>query len=292
MRLAPAACHEEYHVSHQEVGPFTVVHNRYPARYLLEEHEHEVATIYLVLRGSHVEQSSSSAVDCGDGSVIFSPQGERHSDHYGNAGGEAFLIKLPQRVLDRARDGGVRLDAPRHLAASQATALMRRLYEEAERDDDVTPLAFEALVLHLLAVLRRENPEGIVRVPAWLKRARELMNDRYAERLGLADVAAVADVHPVHFAATFHRCYGVTFGTYLRGIRVEHARRALLESDKPIAEVALECGFFDQSHLSRVFRDATGTTPARYRRGSPSSGLRPPSPHSRGARAARRARGE
>ena len=263
--LVPASCQEDFHVSHQEVGPFAVVHNRYPARHLLEEHEHEVATIYLVLRGSHVEQSRGSDIDCRDGSVIFSPQGAKHSDHYGTAGGEAFLIELPQRVLARARDGGVRLDEPVHLAAGNATSLMRRLFDEAERGDDVTPFAFEALLLHLLAVLRRDAP-AVTRVPAWLKEARELMNDRYADRLALSDVAAVADVHPVHFAATFHRCYGVTFGAYLRGIRVERARRALLETDKPVAEIALECGFFDQSHLSRVFREATGTTPAHYRR--------------------------
>lgn len=261
------ACHDEFHVSHHRIGEFDVVHNRYPSRHLLGEHEHEVATVYLVLRGSHVEESRGAADECGSGAVIFSPQGARHSDSYGTAGGEALLIELPCATLDRARDGGVLLDEPLHLPnGGGASLLMRSLAEEASRDDELTPFAFEALVLHLLAVLRRETPHDRARVPRWLMRARELMNDRFAERLSLADVAAAADVHPVHLAATFHRCYGVTFGAYLRRIRVEHARRALAESDDAVAEIALACGFFDQSHLSRVFREATGTTPARYRR--------------------------
>lgn len=266
MPLAPATCQEEFHVSHHSIGAYTVLHNRYPARYVLEEHEHEVATVYSVLRGAHREQSRGSSIECAGGSVIFSPRGARHSDHYGTAGGEAFLIELPASLLERAREGGVALEDPLHLAGSRAGALMRHLFEEAERDDELTPFSFEALLLHLLVALRREAQRDVPRVPRWLTRARELMHDRFAERLTLDDVASAAGVHPVHLAATFHRCYGVTFGAYLRGVRVEHARRALAESTRPVSDIALACGFFDQSHLSRVFREATGTTPARYRR--------------------------
>jgi AraC family transcriptional regulator len=259
------SCGEPFHVTHREVAGCTVIHNRYPSRHQLETHEHDVATVYLVLRGSHEERSRGAAIDCTDGSVIFSPRGACHSDHYGDAGGEAFLIELPQGVLEHAREGGIVLDDPLHLAGGSAAPLMRRLAEETERNDELTPLAFEALVLHLLVVLRREGAPRGPQVPRWLAQVRELVHDRYAERLSLADMAAVAGVHPAHLATMFHRCFGVTFGAYLRGIRVEHARRALLASDKTVAEIALECGFFDQSHLSRVFRDSTGSSPARYR---------------------------
>lgn len=168
-------------------------------------------------------------------------------------------------MLEHAREAGILLDDPLHFAGGSAAPLMRRLREEAEREDDLTPLAFEALMLHLLVTLRREGSPGSPAVPPWLTRARELVHDRFAERLSLADVAAVAGVHPVHLATTFHRCFGVTFGAYLRGVRVEHARRALMASDKTVADIALECGFCDQSHLSRVFREVTGSSPARYR---------------------------
>ncbi|MFP5246136.1 MAG: helix-turn-helix domain-containing protein [Thermoanaerobaculia bacterium] len=266
MPLAPATCDEQFHVSHHAVGPFTILHNRYPAEYLLEEHEHEVATVYLVLSGSHEERSRRSSTECSRGSVIFSPRGARHSDHYGTAGGEAFLIELPQVVLARAADGGVRLDEPLHLAGSDAAALMRRLFDEAGRADELTPLAFEALLLHVLVTLRRDAHRNGTAVPPWLRRVRELMHDRFAERLTLDEMATAAGVHPVHLATTFHRCFGLTFGAYLRGLRVEHARRALLETTSPLADIALASGFCDQSHLSRVFRETTGTSPAQYRR--------------------------
>jgi AraC family transcriptional regulator len=264
--LPPATCLEDFHVSHHRVGPFDVIHNRYPASYLLERHEHEVPTIYLVLRGSHVEQAAGSSAECAAGSIVFSPQGASHADAYGTAGGEAFLIELPPRVIETAREAGARVDAPRHLPLGPATPLMHRLYDEAAHQDDVGPFAFEALLLHILATLHRSASGGRRAIPRWLVRARELMHDRFNQSLSLSEVAAAAEVHPVHLSTMFHRVYGVTFGAYLRQLRVGEARRALMATDKAIAEIALDCGFSDQSHLSRAFRQATGMSPARYRR--------------------------
>jgi mannose-6-phosphate isomerase-like protein (cupin superfamily) len=104
-----------YHVLRRDVGPFRVAHNRYPARHRIAEHEHATATIYLVLTGGHVERSRSDEVDCGRGSVVFSPAGTRHSDAYGAAGGEALLIELPSHVLDEV--GDAELAEPLHVAA-------------------------------------------------------------------------------------------------------------------------------------------------------------------------------
>jgi AraC family transcriptional regulator len=257
-----------HHLLRRQVGEFRTVHNSFPARYELGEHEHAQATVYLVVRGSHVERSRSGDIDCTAGSVVFSPAGARHSDHYGNTGGQAFLVVIPQRLLEHALEAGIRLDEPRHAAFGVAPELMQRMREELRREDAVTPFAFEALAMQLLAVLHREEPCTSPRAPRWLVRVRELLTDRFADPLSLVDVAAVAGVHPIHLATTFRRCYGTTVGAYVRAVRIERARQALQTSAHSIAEIALACGFADQSHFSRVFRDATGTTPGRYRRTS------------------------
>ncbi|MNU07967.1 HTH-type transcriptional activator RhaS [compost metagenome] len=53
---------------------------------------------------------------------------------------------------------------------------------------------------------------------------------------------------------------------YLINLRVEKARRLLEKTSMSIAEIAYECGFAHQEHLTRLFRRQTGTTPAAYRR--------------------------
>lgn len=102
--------------------------------------------------------------------------------------------------------------------------------------------------------------------PAWLLRVRESLDDRYREReLRIAGLAAVAGVDPAHLARTFRAHYGTTAGAYLREMRVQRAAHALARSSAPLAQIALDAGFADQSHFTRVFRTAYGVTPQRWR---------------------------
>jgi AraC family transcriptional regulator len=86
--------------------------------------------------------------------------------------------------------------------------------------------------------------------------------------LRLRDLAAVAGLHPSHLARSFRSARGESLAASLRRRRVEWAKRRLVETDDAIATVALEAGFCDQGHFSRVFRRIVGTTPSRFRNSS------------------------
>ena len=77
----------------------------------------------------------------------------------------------------------------------------------------------------------------------------------------------MAGLSRYHFLRAFRRETGVTPHAYLTGRRIA-AAKALLAGDQPLSEVALACGFYDQSHFSRSFKGCTGLTPGQYRRGS------------------------
>lgn len=103
------------------------------------------------------------------------------------------------------------------------------------------------------------------RIPQWLRQARELLHDRCNERLQLADVAGVFDVHRVHLAQAFRRAFGETIGDFTRQRRVWLAAEYLSGSHQTLAEIALACGFYDQSHFNRTFKRYTTMTPGEYR---------------------------
>jgi transcriptional regulator GlxA family with amidase domain len=90
-----------------------------------------------------------------------------------------------------------------------------------------------------------------------------------AEHLGdkvtLADMAAAARLSRMHFAALFVRATGLRPHDYLLRQRVIAAGELLLETDKPIVQVALGVGFQTQAHFTTVFERVTGSTPARWR---------------------------
>jgi AraC family transcriptional regulator len=146
--------------------------------------------------------------------------------------------------------------------------LGRGLLRELALADDAASLALEGLTLELMSALvrRRGGSAHPGPPPAWLRRVREALDDRFAEReLRIADLAAVAGVDPAHLARRFRAHYGTTAGAYLREIRVQHAADALVRSSAPLARIALDSGFADQSHFTRVFRTVYGVTPLRWR---------------------------
>lgn len=78
-------------------------------------------------------------------------------------------------------------------------------------------------------------------------------------------LAARAHMSVRAFERKFHEAFHVTPQTYVRRLRVRIACRMLVYTDKPLSDVAQECGFADQSHFAREFRNQTGQTPRRYR---------------------------
>ena len=86
-----------------------------------------------------------------------------------------------------------------------------------------------------------------------------------ASRISNAQVAAVCGLSQNYFVTAFHQRTGETPHTCLTRYRVERAQR-LLRGSMGIAEVAMACGFSDQSHLTRVFSRHTGLSPGEWRR--------------------------
>ncbi len=85
------------------------------------------------------------------------------------------------------------------------------------------------------------------------------------EDLNLADVSRAAGVSHWHFQRMFKALTGETLGTYVRSRRLAHARLALLNSERPVLDIALEAGFESQAAFTRAFKRAFGMPPARYR---------------------------
>ena len=101
--------------------------------------------------------------------------------------------------------------------------------------------------------------------PATLRRVADYVGARCGEPIGLAELAALADASPYHFARAFKRSTGESPHAYVTRQRIERAKAALAGS-APLAEIARRCGFGGPSHFAQRFRAATGLTPSQYRR--------------------------
>lgn len=88
-----------------------------------------------------------------------------------------------------------------------------------------------------------------------------------AEDLGVAQLAERAGVSLAHFRRLFQQATGLPPHRYVLEVRLARARQLLSQTRQPIAQIAAECGFTSQSHLTACFRQAHATTPAAWRSG-------------------------
>jgi AraC-like DNA-binding protein len=128
----------------------------------------------------------------------------------------------------------------------------------------------DKLCYWLTAVLKRffdclfdhEAIEGQNSMP----RVLTYMRRNCTQRVTLEDVAEKAHLSPSYFSRVFHAQTGRTFSDYLARLRIDHAKRLLVQSALDMAQIAAQSGFYDQSHFTRTFKNVTGLTPGAYRR--------------------------
>ena len=102
-------------------------------------------------------------------------------------------------------------------------------------------------------------------VATGLRAAIEMVHDRWDEALRVDDLAAAADMSTDRLERVMRRALAISPKQYVLRTRAERAAALLATTRMPIAEVAAECGYYDQSQMTRQFRSHIGVTPSTYR---------------------------
>jgi AraC-like DNA-binding protein len=108
-------------------------------------------------------------------------------------------------------------------------------------------------------------PVNLRDIPAGLATALESFEKNLAEPISPSRLAARAKLAPSRLARLLRRFFDLTPGQFITRTRLEVASRLLRESDRPVANIAQECGFYDHSAFTRAFRAAMGVTPSAFR---------------------------
>ncbi|NGM24176.1 helix-turn-helix transcriptional regulator [Roseomonas stagni] len=156
---------------------------------------------------------------------------------------------------------------PPHLA----TAILADLLERADHEMGRDIVAARGLLARATALLRPVTaaPQAAragCLAPWQQRRVRELVAVSLHETLRVEDLASAVRLSTSYFTRAFKASFGETPHGYLLRMRVEQAQRMMLEGSEPLAQIALACGLADQAHMSRVFRQATGSSPSAWRR--------------------------
>ncbi|MCC6243518.1 MAG: helix-turn-helix transcriptional regulator [Gemmatimonadaceae bacterium] len=260
------------HVRRDLTGVSCAVMDADPHR-VVERHSHEGAHFVLVLDGLYVSSAQGAPAVSHAPLLVFNPAGTTHCDRFdaraGTFSGRFMTVSIANALLaDEAQLRG----APKYATVVHDPTILNDAFALARAVPSTTAstLERESLAYALFDALRAESyrpASGVLAAaPRWLHRATELLNDNASAPLSIHDIANIAGVHPVHLARVFRQCIGCTPAAYQRQRRIERASTLLRYSARAIADIALTCGFVDQSHLTTTFRRVMGCTPAQWRR--------------------------
>ncbi len=111
------------------------------------------------------------------------------------------------------------------------------------------------------------SPVALQEIPPGVAAALARLETAFVEPLTPPSLARIAKLPPARFARIIKRIFDVTPIQLIAKTRIAAASRILRETQRPVAEIALECGYYDHSAFTRAFRAVTGVTPTQYRAG-------------------------
>jgi AraC family transcriptional regulator len=228
-------------------------------------HTHENAHFLFVVKGEYEATVKDKKQSFSTSSMVYYPAGTTHRDHFYTEGERRFMtVSLTSEITQKLSEEINFIDYSIDFNSAEISWLGNRICRELQTPDSLTPIVLDAMANELLVYSAR-NLDKSDKPPAWLKKAYELINDCCTESITITEIAAAVGVHSMHLARTFRKFFNSSPGEYLRKCRIELATNLLLNSKKPLIDIALTTGFTDQSHFTQCFKQSTGITPAQFR---------------------------
>lgn len=240
------------------VGMFVITESLFRGDSKLPPHSHDSAYLTFTLKGSYQEWYGPHSRVCTAGTGVAHPAREHHSQRFGRD--PALLLRL---AVDNVAgdESPIEVDAPAALDDPRLTRAVAQLHAELAgtgHDGALDELAYEVAALSW----NRTAPGGSRRRAM---RARTVLRSALRHPASLSDVARELGVSRATLYRDFKTAFACTPAEYVRRARIVLALRSLAASARPISEIAVDCGFYDQSHLDRAFRDEVGIAPSEFR---------------------------
>lgn len=248
------------------------------ADHAFERHSHDCFSIGVTTFGVQRFRCKGGRYDSRPGDfVLFNPD-EDHDGSRGTPDGFRYAIwYLPESFVRSCVDaaagtGGRPYFAAPHVTDRRMAAAFSALTRDLARQPSES-LRAESLVRAFLGTMlarHGERPLAASGRPrdaglARLDRVKDYIRAHFQRDLTITELAAVAGLSRAHLTRAFGAAFHVPPHVYLNAVRIAHAQ-ALIGRGMALAAVAAECGFADQSHLTRRFKGSVGVAPADWRR--------------------------
>lgn len=252
-------------------GRIEVLHARY-FDHAFAPHWHDEFAIGLIDAGVEQFEYGGAVHRASPGEVVLLNAGQVHTGQGFDERGFGFrMLYVPEstfrEIAPPSRHGGSGSLHFRTAVLNNVHARICLLAAHRSFDHGATVLEVESRFVNAFAYLLTvasswRAPKTSTAAPPTLVEARDYLHEHLVRDVSLAELARIAGLSKFHLLRVFRQQFGLTPHAYQLQQRILRAKQLLRAL--PIADVAAQCGFADQSHLHRVFRSLVGTTPGRY----------------------------
>lgn len=239
----------------------------------VSRHVHDLFCITIAETGIRICETKKGRYYLTPGAIFISNRGEAHSGTVPK--GHTYScrsLRLDAEILDDLAEQ-LGCGAPDFsfteplLSDPDLYQKLLRLHASLDQAPSTAAREYQLLDVfsHLTARYTVKKPASVPvdKETAPVRRVREYLHDSFAENVSIKKLAAIAALSPFHLSRVFEKEVGVPPHVYQLDIRLTKAAR-LISLGKPIVDVAIETGFFDQSHFHKAFQRKFGVTPKRY----------------------------
>jgi AraC-like DNA-binding protein len=258
-----------------DLGDVELLHARY-RKHSFGRHTHEGLAVGVIRHG--VESFScmgSKHYAVADQIIVFNPDEVHTGEAADEEGWEFRMFYLDSELLRNAASlaSGKQVNLPAFrdpviddpelaLQVCQLHAVLETEQSRRKREESFLLTLAELAKRH--ADVKLADPgRGLERQA--VRRVREYLDANTRRNVALEKLSDLSGLSPYHLIRVFRQELGLSPHAYFEQVRIHRARR-LLKAGLPIADVAVDLGFTDQSHLNRHFKKLTGVTPGAYRR--------------------------
>lgn len=221
-------------------------------------HTDTFSRLSFLLRGAYHEEGKPGAIRMRSGDLLLKSYRAPHEDVFGEEGATLIAVEF---VGDDPFDANGDPDCWRKRADAYALRHVASIIDAARAGDASAVRA----AAHDVILDTSGRPSKDSAAPAWLKRLHAALEESSLAEIDVAATAEAAGVHPAHASRLFRRFYGASITEHAHANSIRRAIEPLASPHVPLSEVALCAGFYDQSHMTRVFRRLVGRTPGAHR---------------------------
>ncbi|UPK71628.1 helix-turn-helix transcriptional regulator [Chitinophaga filiformis] len=230
-------------------------------------HFHENNHLSFILEGGNREERKNGDKSVIPGSIMLYHSGEWHRNSHTQHPSQNINIEIEDSFLTHYEAGFI--NGPHNelnTFQTHASLTAIRIYHDCLVADQHSLLSVHQQILTLLQTAGQSLHPDRQLLAGRAGKVAELLHDRWNENISLHDLSLITQLHPVTVSRHFSAYFKCSLGEYMRKIRVQKALAMIRQTEMSLTGIAYQCGFFDQSHFIRAFREQTGFLPKEFRK--------------------------